>query len=475
MPTERMEIVDYPNSHIAAANLHENRLELAKRIGSYPLYTPPAPGHYWGLYLWDEAFHAIIDARHGTTESLTAASAGIRTLIAGQREDGFIPNFQNLGPRRRIDPESLFGYESAEHSNYIQPPVLALAVAEVTKALYRHNDMDKSEDESPASDLLSDFYPSLKLFYEYFDKYRSSSPDDRRIFIIHPHETGRDSDPTFDYLKPYRLNRRGLDTPLIIDKANIVLDYLQIVEYGIRLRRVNGDMQKARELCGTLDVMMNCILVDNLDVMATLAKKLGKTEDAEYFSKYAREVEDKILTKMWFSAERAGHGAFYAIKGDGEPIKEISISNIFPLLLPNLSEDQLESVLDLMDASFDTPFPLPSVATDSPNYDPHNRESDRLWRTGVWGNANWYINERGLRKQRLREELAHRQDLLQRCDRWSDRVTGSSLSLLAMNGPMEFYNPVTGEGQRKRVKNFAWSNLGYVIKPCYLEDLSLEH
>jgi glycogen debranching enzyme len=133
------------------------------------------------------------------------------------------------------------------------------------------------------------------------------------------------------------------------------------------------------------------------------------------------------------------------------------------LILPNLRENQLEAVLDLMDSSFNVPYPLPSVATTSPNYDPHNRELDRLWRGPVWMNTNWYLADRGLKTQLNRSELSHRRDLIERCAEWEQRIIVSSKELLDLSGPYEHYNPLNGEAQRKRVRNFAWSNLGYVM------------
>ena len=64
-----------------------------------------------------------------------------------------------------------------------------------------------------------------------------------------------------------------------------------------------------------------------------------------------------------------------------------------------------------------------------------------------------------------RAELSGRPDLMKRCKQWSDKIALSSRSLLAMSGAREFYNPLNGKGQRLRVKNFGWSNLGYLIIP----------
>jgi glycogen debranching enzyme len=162
---------------------------------------------------------------------------------------------------------------------------------------------------------------------------------------------------------------------------------------------------------------------------------------------------------MWNEKDKK----FYTLDAKSEPIKEVTVSNLFPLLLDGLKPSQLEAVLDLMDKSFNVPFPLPSVATDSPNYDPHNREADRLWRGPTWMITNWLVT-RGLQKQLTREDLKELPGLLKRCGMWNERIVTSSRELIDRNGAWEHYDPVNGNGQRPRVKNFAWSYLAYFMQ-----------
>jgi glycogen debranching enzyme len=211
------------------------------------------------------------------------------------------------------------------------------------------------------------------------------------------------------------------------------------------------------------DVMFNCMYADNLALMSQLAEEHGSSEDAQRYEDLAGEVESQILSDMWFPNEKDGRGVFYALN-KGEPIKEVSISNLFPLVLPRLTEKQLESQLELILTSFNTAYPLPSVATDSPNYDPKNQESERLWRGSTWINTNWYLVERGLRRQAERPDLAHRPELITLCSEIADRVVLASREMV--NGSLaEHYNPDTGAGQRlHRSPNFAWSLLAHVMK-----------
>lgn len=446
----------YPDGDRAAQNLLRNRLELGQKLGIVETaHTPPA-SHYPHIYLWDSCFAAIINARAGGRRWVQAAHNEVMALTTGQRTDGFIPNMQFADKGRGLDPERWLAFgRKAEGSNYTQPPVLSLAVAETYESMASR----PAEQQS----FLQAAYPKVKHFYEYFDRERRNSSDDPLIGVIHPHETGRDSDPTFDFIKPLRLPRKGVDTARLVDKANIAIDYFSIIAHGIKLRSVAGNVAQAREVFWVNDIMMNCIYADNLYHMADLADLAGEPEDHVYFSELARSVEERVLTSMWFVDPRKESTGFYALDAQGGPIDRVSVSNLFPLVMPHLREEQLESVLDLMDRSFDTPYPLPSVATNSPNYDPHNQESDRLWRGPTWINMNWYLGERGLKRQLNRIDLGQRPDLQQRCEQWTEKIVLSSHKLLELNGPLEHYDPVTGAGQRRRVKNFAWSNLGYVM------------
>lgn len=339
----------YPHSEIAALNLLRNRQELGKKLGmEESLHTPPA-SHYPHIYLWDSCFAAIINARAGAQRWQHAAQTELLTLVEGQRDDGFIPNMQFVGNGRRSDPERVLAFgSSADGSNYTQPPVLALATAETY-----HSALEQNMEENDR--FLGNIYPSLKNLYTYFENIRSNDARDKLIGVIHPHETGRDSDPTFDFIKPLRLKRNGPETHRLKDLVNAPIDYLSVISHGVKLRRAGGDNEKSRDIFWVNDVMMNCMYVDNLYQMAGLAGEVQRIQDTQHFSKLATTVENQILSDMWFPNEKDGRGAFYALNNDGNPIKEVSISNLFPLVLPNLAPHQLESLLDLMDSSFDTP------------------------------------------------------------------------------------------------------------------------
>jgi hypothetical protein len=358
-----------------------------------------------------------------------------------------------FAPRgRRFDPERYSFMEPLKSSDYTQPPLLALSATEIFSAL-------SEEDPDGAQLFLSEAYPYLDRFYKYFENHRQNSPTDPLIGIMHPHETGRDSDPTFDFIK-LRLGRQGPATPKLIDAINSGADYASIIALNYRQRLAGWDEQAARANFWMNDVMFNCIYVDNLYQMSELAKALALGEDDIHYQRLAAKVEQRILDDMWFAEAKNGQGNFYALK-EGSPILETSVSNLSALMLPHLRPEQLASILNLLETSFSSAYPIPSVATNSPNYDPHYQEKGRLWRGPTWINTNWYLVERGLQMQAKRPELAAYPDLIRRCIEFGNKVVDSS-QFLVDQGYFEFYDSETG--QPYRVDHFAWSALARLLK-----------
>ena len=101
-----------------------------------------------------------------------------------------------------------------------------------------------------------------KKFYDYFLTERRDSPTSQLIRNIHPHETGRDSDPTFDFYK-LRLQRSGPDTNKLIDLVNSGLDYSSVMLLNIRFRRRKWNVHETKDIFDVKDVMFNCMAATN--------------------------------------------------------------------------------------------------------------------------------------------------------------------------------------------------------------------
>lgn len=453
--------------------MQNSRRRLGAELGiGETAWTPPSPEHYKDVYEWDSYFAALMNAAaareaifHDPAESkywLAAAQNELWAVVDGQEPSGRIPNMKFKS--KKFDPEKFLCFKrAATGSNYGQPPLLAHAVLE--NYLAGMECAEVSSDDSfreEAEQFLEKIYPNARKLYRYWHDHLSNGPDDKKVGIYHPHASGRDSASTFDdRIKPLLLKRKGPDTSQIVDKTNIVIDYASILWHGIRLRRAEakGDVPKMREVYWINDVMVNCLYADNLYHMEELARISGREDDEVELQNLARAVEQQILDDMWCEEDRR----FYALDSDDKFNKSNDMSGLFPIVLPNLREDQLEAILDRMDTSFNTPYPLPSEATDSDEYDPHNQQSDRLWKGGKWVNAS-KLAEYGLRKQaaRSRVDLMHNPTLTERCINWADKIDRRSRFLIKAKGLWEHYDPETGDPLRTRVKNFAWSNWALV-------------
>ena len=382
--------------------LFYNRDKVSEWLGRNIFYTPPSSNHehFPHKYKWDVLFSCIIKARKGYSED---ASLEILDLFDGQRPDGLVPSPQFVEKGREDDLERLF-FTDNNTSDYGQPPIEALAAQEIYQGFETEGEIEAGNQ------WLSEIYPKLKASYDYFAEHRSQGPHQPLIFNVHPHETGRDSDPTFDFFK-FRLRRKGKNTSQAVDATNRVLDYASVIMGGIEHWLDEWQTEKIRHRFEVYDVMFNCMYRDNLTVMANLAElgarasqdkqeRLNYEADAVHYKNLSNEVEQAILKQMWFD-EEGEDGLFLALKPDG-PIQEVSVSNLFALTLPNLSEKQLEATLNLLENYFITPdiqLPIPSVppinpidGKSNPNYDPDHGEWDRLWRGSTWINMNWYFS-----------------------------------------------------------------------------------
>jgi hypothetical protein len=356
------------------------------------------------------------------------------------------PNMLFPPQKFTINPEKLMFTQPYETSDYSQPNEMAFVVRQLYEDSTAQPPIDPAEAIEPDI-FLKAIYPKLRRSYTYFLDFRKNAADDPLIFIIDPHETGRDSDPTYSRLKPLnriKPPRVGEKSPWNINQRRRVIDYAGALALNFKASRRGWQPEKIREYFAPNDVMFNCQLARNYREMAAIASYLSYRYDVEHFTKESEDLESAILKKMWFDEARDGKGAFYALH-KGLPIEQISVSNLAPLMLVNIDSKQLESVLNLMDESFDVPYPLPSVPKDdTANYDPHYQEKDRHWQGPTWIVANRLMMV-GLEIQMGRDDLP--EALSQRCDTWFSRLHQTNLALVE-NGYYEHSNPINGDGQR---------------------------
>lgn len=423
--------------HPALVSLDKNKEAWGTRA------TPPDRKHYPHTFLWDGAFVAIVRAHYGDTDQ---ARVEIEEILSGQKENGMIPNMK-FGPGRGLDPERWFTFlDRKTSSDYTQPPVLAQA-AQAVYASYK-----REGEERKGQNFLKATYEPLKAYYDYWAHTRMDSGSNL-VAIIHPHETGRDSDPTFDFSKRFRMSN---PQRMVARKMNTALDYAGSLHLGRKMKQVAWEPEKARDIFWVKDVMVNAIYAQNLLSMAEIAKIAGYENYSEEFIARSQQVEHGIHTEMWNPDSQTYH----AVHKDRKKLPEITVSNVFPLILANVPKDRAEAILQLLENPdfFNTRYPVSSVPVSSEKYDPSFMEA-RLWRGPTWINTNWLIFE-GLLLQR--ERFKDDPEFAQRLNAKALHIATASIELVRTQGYREFYHPESGRGMR--VEDFAWSTLAHLME-----------
>jgi hypothetical protein len=300
-------------------------------------YTRPSPGHYPFQWYWDSCFSAIVWRRFDAAR----ARAELESLLAAQREDGFIGHTifwdTPLNERQRLTYNVLPADASMTAS--IQPPVLAwawrIAVGDPTEveAIGRHYDWLAENRDLDGGGL---------------------------VWIVQPDESGLDASPQFDAI--WKGHADGLPGFIELVRRNR--------RHGYDLRRIAQD---GGPVCA--EVMTNVLYA--LSLMTLGRPSLTST----------------IVERCYDERE----GLFRPIALP-TPAKEPTLSwaALSPLALPDLPETIGRRLVEehLLDTErFWLPVPPPSVPATSPSFS--RRESTlgikRYWRGPTWINAAWLV------------------------------------------------------------------------------------
>lgn len=442
MPTEVLQ-----RARKALETLNKNRGE-----GKHT--TPSGPnGHYSGWYKWDADFAAIVWARFGDTDK-----AREELLVEAEHMDsrGFIPNMVS-GSHRWWDIEVRTFLDPGK-SSYSQPPVFALAAMETYQSYLA------SGRGTEGTVFLEEIYPAVAKHFRYFMKNREMSQDNPLIFVVHPHETGRDYNPTFDehyggLRIPVDWRNRNHFAILAVDKSkrliNAVSGYAQRLWLGRELLKHRWSEEAGKKFCGVQDVMFNVIYAHGLGVLSEMADIIGNKNEALEFRDKEKTVSNAIFERMWDPKDKT----FKALDRNGRWINTITVSNLFPLILKNIREDQTQEILNLLEdeESFGLPFPIPSVPKNDPRFDAHF-EAPMIWRGPTWPPMNFYLIDQGAVPHAQEVEELN-QPLALRLYQASYKVCTAS-AVMADNGHSEQKNPLTGKPVRKRTsQNFSWGTL----------------
>jgi hypothetical protein len=440
--------------------------------------SPSSGRHYQYLWEWDGRKNIVNNARRGEPDRAMVEFLALERYC--DPLTGFRPNkIFATAPRKtwRDYPEAWNFNDNRVGSSYTQPPLAAWAAIET----YRSFRSQGREDEGLA--FLRRVYGTaephshsgLRGGYAYFIDHRQNGPDDPLIGIVHPNETGRDSD---EANKPWLVSGTG--------RPNAVREWLYMQKLGHELgrlgrdpagRRIDWIPEQTRQKYWVNDVMFNAMYAHNIWYLADIADLLHDSsddgraraqyaEDAGTYRGLAADVEKHVLTRMWNRAQ----GFFFNLDQRGEQIPVTSITGLFPLMLRSISKEQLISLLDKLERAdwFATPYPIPSHPACSEFHSPDPAWFEGTftppWSGPVWVSMNHHQVEEGLVPRALgyadpQREETYDLGLARRAMAVAGRIAGKTLELLAMNDrTMECYSPTTGKGQR--VRDFMWSNLG---------------
>lgn len=383
-------------------------------------YTKPAKARYPFQYFWDTCFHSIMLV---ALDEIEHAKWHVRSLLAAQRDDGFIGNivyWKQIMPARladffQIKFSSIAHFQSPHMSEIIQPPLVAHAVLRIYEA---------TNDKAFVTEVL----PKLKLYFDWLANNRDFDGDGL-ISIITSFESGMDWKPTFDAVVNFsegQGNRTLFRKMVKNDFKNFIRNY-------------NLEKIAKAGYFKVKDAGFNSIYARNLMELGELCKVAEDPDSAKYIQQAKKGMNS--IVELMYDEEDA---AFYDVSGhDNRKIKILTPTIFYPVIVDHISKEIGQRVMErhfFESEEFDTPFPLPSLAKNEKAFDPN--ESIYIWRGPTWIVNNWFMH-----KYLIHTEHHEK----------AEKLLESMVQLVKKSGFREYYNPFTGEGYG--AENFTWSGL----------------
>lgn len=413
-----------------ATRLLEENTQHHELDGRSYRFSCPSAGHYPFQWLWDSCFHAFVWAK---TDPKRAADE-LRSLLAWQRPDGFVPHVV-FWRQDKLNPFSWHYLESEgtlgdwaccrppRTSALSQPPVLATALEAVVDAAGQDGDT-----------ILHELLPPVARCYRYFARER----DWHQLGLISSlcqFETGIDYSPAYD-------RAIGMRHP---NPASLFLR-----SRFVQLKHKRSGYDTARVFAGrdhAIDPLMNAVYGQGLFALARLATRAGDQALAEWARAGGARVTQALLEHSY--DERLG--VFLVLYGNERRRQEVrSVQGLMPLILEDLPRDVTARLADQLEdpRHFGTDYPVPSVAVSEPTF----RRNVKLWGVRfIWRgpcsmNTNWLLA--GGLKQHEHAELAA-------------RVGSASRDMARRGGFSEFYDPLSGRALG--VHRFGWATLAALL------------
>jgi len=219
-----------------------------------------------------------------------------------------------------------------------------------------------------------------------------------------------------------------------MDERFDTVEVLALYDTQLRLRRKAYDTGKILDHALFLieDIGYNAMFIRANTHLRDIAAFVGQSLPEELLANMKKSEE--ALEKLWDPTS----GQYYSRDFiTHQLLKETSVATLLPLYAGTVSKERAEQLVRLIenDQLYGPAFPLPSVAANSPYFQPV-----RYWQGPTWMNINWMVID-GLRRYGFNDHAAALTDL--------------SLELVEKSGCAEYFDPITGEPLG--TDNFSWT------------------
>src|ERR1700730_5405530 len=405
------------------------------RDNSNGLITKAAPTLYPHQWSWDAAFNAIGLA----TTDLPRARLELDSLFAGQWRNGLLPHIvfdpaaDGYWPGPAQWECAVLSEEAPSApatSGIIDPPVHAIAVDRILTIAERAG----GDEYSRTMEWAAAIYPKLLAWHRFLARDRGDK-ETGLMTLFHGWESGTDNSPRWD--APYAgvevghglpLYRRK-DTEHVSDAAQRPTDreydrYLWLVEeakrasYDAGLLRQTGSFQVG-------DVLFTAIFACASDLLASLAVRLQKPNDAAELKDYAAQARAAVFCHV----DEASGLATDVVLRTGSWLRAATPAGLRPHVAGGMPRSLRQRLVTLLTGprwaghpALKWPLP-PSTSPCSPAFNP-----ECYWRGPVWPVFNWLLTW-ALRRDR--EEVV------------ADKLSAVAIAELEDGTYAEYYHALT--------------------------------
>jgi hypothetical protein len=196
-------------------------------------------------------------------------------------------------------------------------------------------------------------------------------------------------------------------------------------------------------------VDLACYLYRELEAMALISEKLGKTKEQAEYQEHARRLAKLINNVFWDEKE----GFFFdRNEKTGERIRVKSVAGFFPLWAGVATPEQARRLVRehlMNEREFWLPYPVPTYARTEPDFYEGTLKGECNWRGNTWIPSNYMIFH-GLMRYGFDKEA----------EALANKTSAMALGKNAVT--REYYDSLTGQGYGMN-PFWGWSSLAYVM------------